>query len=250
MSALSVENISFSYEARQPVLTDVSFTVEEGACVCVAGANGSGKSTLLQLIAACIKPERGNVRIGDASVFKDQAARRKVGIVFQEPDNQLFMPTVWEDVAFAILNRGCPVVEAKEKALRTLDAVDARHLAERAPYKLSGGEKQRVAIASVLVGFQSGGGTDVLALDEPTASLDPQTRKKLISLLKNLPCTRIIATHDLDMALDLADETLFLHNGALCARSPAPGLLADQAFLQTIGLELPLSVARVWHRRG
>jgi cobalt/nickel transport system ATP-binding protein len=238
--SLHVQNISFAYEARFPALANVSFTVEKGSCVCLAGANGSGKSTLLHIIAACMKPDGGDVLIDDRSIFKDESARRKIGIVFQEPDNQLFMPTAWEDVAFAIMNKGCDLEDAKEKALSTLKAVDAEHLAQRPPYKLSGGEKQRVAIASALVSFQPDSEHEILVIDEPTAYLDPQSRKKLMLLLKKLTCTKIIATHDLDMALDISDDILFLHNGALKARSPIPGLLADETFLQSIGLELPL----------
>ncbi|MDR3302263.1 MAG: energy-coupling factor ABC transporter ATP-binding protein [Spirochaetaceae bacterium] len=249
MSYLQVQNISYSYEGKFPALSNISFDVEKGSCLCLAGANGSGKSTLLQIIAACIKPDAGDVCIcNDAppspkkvSVLRDESARRKIGIVFQEPDNQLFMPTVWEDVAFAIMNKGCAMSEAKAKALNALRAVEAEHLAERPPYKLSGGEKQRAALASVLITFQNNDEHGILLIDEPTAYLDPRARKNFIQLLKKLSCTKIIATHDLDMALTISDEILFLNNGTLAARSPAPGLLSDEVFLQSIGLELPLS---------
>jgi cobalt/nickel transport system ATP-binding protein len=247
MTILSVKDISFKYET-QAALSQVSFDVERGTCLCLAGANGSGKSTLLQIIAGCMKPDSGDVSIANStqhvSIFKDENARRKIGIVFQEPDNQLFMPAVWEDVAFAIMNRGYDVEEAKEAALNALKAVDAEHLAERPPYKLSGGEKQRVAIASVLVSFQNNSEDEILVIDEPTAYLDPRARKNFIQLLKKLRCTKIIATHDLDMALDAGDEIIFLNNGQLAARSPLPGLLSDEAFLQSIGLELPLRLSQ------
>jgi cobalt/nickel transport system ATP-binding protein len=241
MDFLSVQNLSHVYDDSFPALGGVSFTVKRGSCVCIAGANGSGKSTLLQLLSGCMKPSNGDILLGGLSIFSDEKIRRKTGIVFQEPDNQLFMPAVWEDVAFAVMKKGTTPDEARKLAEAALDRVDAAHLADRPPYKLSGGEKQRVAIASVLISFQEDIEDKLLLIDEPTASLDPRARKNCIALLKKLPCTKIIASHDLDMALDLCDEALFLQKGQIAARSPVPGLLLDEIFLQSIGLELPLS---------
>jgi cobalt/nickel transport system ATP-binding protein len=129
--------------------------------------------------------------------------------------------------------------EAKDAAIAALAELDAAELAERPPYKLSGGEKQRAALASVLVMKP-----EILLLDEPTSSLDPRARKTIITLIKKLPCTKIIATHDLDMILDIADRVLFLRRGRIAACSAAPGLLLDETFLRGIGLELPLSLSR------
>jgi cobalt/nickel transport system ATP-binding protein len=240
MDFLTVQNLSHVYDDSFQALSDVSFSVKKGSCVCVAGANGSGKSTLLQLLAGCMKPRGGDILIDGVSIWHNNEARRKTGIVFQEPDNQLFMPSVWEDVAFAIMKKGTSPEAAREASEHALEAVEAKHLAERPPYKLSGGEKQRVAIASVLVSFQDNIEDKVLLIDEPTASLDPRARKNVIALLKKLPCTRIIASHDLDMAMALCDEVLFFHDGRIAARSSVPGLLSNEAFLQSIGLELPL----------
>jgi cobalt/nickel transport system ATP-binding protein len=172
--------------------------------------------------------------------------------VFQESDNQLFMPTVWEDAAFGILKKGMAPLEAKASALTVLKAVEAEALADRPPYKLSGGEKQRAALASVLIMKP-----EILLLDEPTAALDPRARKNIINLLKNLDCTKIIASHDLDMVLELADRhppprseatkvplrVVFLKEGRIVAECAAPGLLRDENFLQSIGLELPLGLS-------
>lgn len=236
MAYLQVENLSYLYENKIPALQHISFSLEKGTCVCITGANGSGKSTLLQLIASCMKPSGGSIFIDGMSIFDtDRAGQRKTGIVFQEPDNQLFMPTVWEDVAFGIMKKGEPAEKARELAMKALKLVDAEHLAERPPYKLSGGEKQRAAIASILIMEP-----EVLLLDEPSAALDPRARKNIIALLKSFQCTRIIATHDLDMALDIAQEILFLYEGKLIAQSKIPGLLFDETFLQSIGLELPV----------
>jgi cobalt/nickel transport system ATP-binding protein len=237
MAYLQVEGLSFAYEKHREVLKDITFSVEKGRCLCVAGANGSGKSTLLELIACCMEPSRGAIRINGASIFKNEGAQR-TGIVFQEPDNQFFLPTVWEDVAFGVMKKGMSPEKGRELAMAALKLTGAGHIAERPPYKLSGGEKQRAAIASVLVMER-----EILLLDEPTAALDPRSRKNIIALIKALDCTRIIASHDLDMTMDLADEIIFLHNGKIAAQSEAPGLLLDEGFLRGIGLELPLGVA-------
>jgi cobalt/nickel transport system ATP-binding protein len=241
MGYIEIENLSFSYEKHREVLKDISFSVEKGRCVCVAGANGSGKSTLLELIASCMEPSGGTIRIDGVSIFKNKK-EQKTGIVFQEPDNQFFLPTVWEDVAFGVMKKGVSPEKGRELAMEALKLTGAGHIAERPPYKLSGGEKQKAAIASILVMKR-----EILLLDEPTAALDPRSRKNTIALIKALDCTRLIASHDLDMAMDLADEIIFLHNGKIAARSEAPGLLLDEGFLRGIGLELPLGVLNLTH---
>jgi cobalt/nickel transport system ATP-binding protein len=233
MARLIVKNISHRYDRTAAQALDaVSFSVEQGQRLCIAGANGSGKSTLLHIIASCVKPSSGEINIEN-----EGGAKGRAGIVFQEPDNQLFMPTVWEDVAFGIMKKGVNPGEAKERALAALAEVEAAHLAERAPHNLSGGEKQRAALAGTLIMER-----DILLLDEPTTALDPRARKNLIGLLKNQRRTTIIASHDLDMALEIADRVVFLHQGRIAADCPVPGLLLDEQFLQTIGLELPLGV--------
>jgi cobalt/nickel transport system ATP-binding protein len=237
MGYLEVAGLSYVYENSIEALHDISFSVEKGSCLCIAGANGSGKSTLLELLASCMKPSGGTASIEGVSVFS-KGGGGKTGIVFQEPDNQFFMPTVWEDVAFGVMKRGMKPEEGRELAMGALEMVGAGHLAERPPYKLSGGEKQRAAIASILVMRR-----DVLLLDEPSAALDPRSRRNIISLLGSLACTRIIASHDLDMALDLAEEVIFLYRGRIAGKSKTPGLLLDAKFLQGIELELPLGIS-------
>ena len=237
MELLRVDGLSYSYE-DVPVLLDIGFSLESGGRLCVAGANGSGKSTLLELIAGCMEPASGEILInGDRVSPKKGGTRRKTGIVFQDPDNQLFMPTVWEDTAFAVMRRGVSAEEGRELALEALRAVGAEHLADRPPYKLSGGEKQRAAIASVLILKP-----EILLLDEPTAALDPRARKNIIALLRDLGCAAVIAGHDLDMMLDLGGEALFLHEGRMAARGRTEELLRDGVFLRSIGLELPLGL--------
>jgi cobalt/nickel transport system ATP-binding protein len=247
MTHLTVSGVTYTYDDGFCALDEVTFGLQKGSCLCIAGANGSGKSTLLQLIAGCMKPTKGDIHIDGISIVKDKTKLVNTGIVFQEPDNQLFMPTVWEDVAFALLKKGMTIAQAKESALTALKMVDAEYIAERPPYKLSGGEKQRAAIASVLSSFQGNITNKIILIDEPTASLDPRTRKKLITIIKLFSCTKIIATHDLDMALDVCDNILFLCEGKIVADCMNTGsysfnkkLLFDEQFLQSVGLELPL----------
>jgi cobalt/nickel transport system ATP-binding protein len=237
MGYLEVRGLSYVYESNIEALHELSFSVEKGSCLCIAGANGSGKSTLLELLASCMRPSGGTVSLDGISVFGKEG-EGKTGIVFQDPDNQFFMPTVWEDVAFGVMKRGMKPEEGRELAIRALEMVDAEHLAERPPYKLSGGEKQRAAIASILIMRRQ-----ILLLDEPSAALDPRSRKKIIALLGSLDCTRIIASHDLDMALDIADKVIFLYRGRIAGQSETPGLLLDEEFLQSIELELPLGIS-------
>ncbi|MDR2745818.1 MAG: energy-coupling factor ABC transporter ATP-binding protein, partial [Treponema sp.] len=224
MEKLVLKHVSCVYDGNIPALEDISFSLKAGESVCVAGANGSGKSTLLQIIASALKSSGGEIFI-DGRRVTNGVHHGKTGIVFQEPDNQFFMPTVWEDVAFGVMKKGMDLAGAKAAALAALAEVDAEELADRRPYTLSGGEKQRAALASILIMKP-----EILLLDEPTAALDPRSRKNIISLIKNLPCARLIASHDLDMALDTADRIIFLHRGRIAADCPAPGLLLDNDF--------------------
>jgi cobalt/nickel transport system ATP-binding protein len=237
MEKLVLTHVSCVYDGNIPALKDITFSLRSGENLCIAGANGSGKSTLLHIIASCVKHTGGEIVI-DGERAKNGLHHGKTGLVFQEPDNQFFMPTVWEDVAFGVMKKGMGPEEAKAAALEALKQVDAGEIADRRPHTLSGGEKQRAALASILIMKP-----EILLLDEPTAALDPRSRKQVISLIKNLRGAKIIATHDLDMALDMADRIIFLHRGKIAADCPAPGPLLDKNFLQGIGLELPLRVS-------
>ena len=229
--------LSFSYPDGTRALDDVSLRIEHGESVAVVGANGAGKSTLLQHLDGCLAPTAGTVRVGDYPISKATlaAVRRSVGMVFQDPDDQLFMPTVFDDVAFGPLNLGLPPEEVEARVARALETVGAAHLRDRPPYRLSGGEKRAVAIATVL-----SMSPDVLVLDEPTASLDPRSRRQLIALLAQFAHTKIIATHDLDLVLDLCGRTIVLQGGRVAADGRTADLLRDRALLEASGLELPL----------
>jgi cobalt/nickel transport system ATP-binding protein len=203
----------------------------------VVGANGAGKSTLLLHLTGCLLPGKGVLNVGGTAVTRQTLARvrRTVGLVFQDPDDQLFMPTVAEDVAFGPLNLGLPGDEIDRRVTQALETVNAGRLAEKAPYHLSGGEKRAVAIASVLAMDP-----EVLVMDEPSASLDPRARRALIGLLKGLDHTLIVATHDLDLALDVCDRTIVLKQGRVLADGATRTVLTDDALLGAAGLERPL----------
>ena len=236
---VEVEGLRYAYPDGPEALTGVSFRVTHGESVALVGANGAGKSTLLRHLNGTIVPILGSVSIGGLPVTRKSLAgiRRKVGMVFSDPDDQLFMPTVRDDVAFGPLNLGWPPAEAHTRSLAALESVDAVHLADRPPFRLSSGEKRRVALATVLVMEP-----EILVLDEPASGLDPRARGMLIELLERFSHTKLIATHDLDLAMEICTRTLIMAAGGVAADGPTRGLLADRRSLEANGLELPLSL--------
>jgi cobalt/nickel transport system ATP-binding protein len=185
----------------------------------------------------CLIPEAGTVRMGDFPLTRKTLphVRQTVGMVFQDPDDQLFMPTVYDDVAFGPLNLGLPPEEIEERVMEALTTVGAAHLRNRPPYRLSGGEKRAVAIASVL-----SMGPSILIMDEPSSNLDPKARRQLIHLLKSFEHTMIIATHDLDMVLDVCGRTMILKGGRIAADGPTAEILQNEPLLDACSLEKPL----------
>jgi cobalt/nickel transport system ATP-binding protein len=234
---IEVENLHFSYPDGTQVLKGVSFRVTHGETVALVGANGAGKSTLLLQLNGCLLPDVGRVDIGGLPVTKKTLplVRRTVGLVFQDPDDQLFMPLVFDDVAFGPLNLGLSPQEVELHVMEALGAVSAVHLKDRPPYRLSGGEKRAVSIAAVLSVDPA-----ILVMDEPTSNLDPKTRRQLIELLKTFEHSLIIATHDLDMVLDLCDRTLVLREGRIAADGPTAKIMQDEDLLASSHLEKPL----------
>ncbi len=236
---VEVKDLKYCYPDGNKALDGISFRITHGESVTVVGANGAGKSTLLLHLNGYLVPSEGLVRIGDFPVRKEtlQSIRRSVGMVFQDPDDQLFMPTVRDDVAFGPLNLGLPVEVVEQRVDEALATVGALHLADRPPYRLSGGEKRAVAIATVLAMSP-----DILVLDEPSANLDPRARKRLIALLASFMHTKIIATHDLDMAVSLCPRTIVLANGRLMADGPTREIFKDEKLLDQCHLEKPLGM--------
>jgi cobalt/nickel transport system ATP-binding protein len=220
-------------------LNGVSFRITHGESVALVGENGAGKSTLLLAMNGYLIASKGKMRVGDVIVSQAslKTVRRAIGMVFQNSDDQLFMPTVFEDVAFGPMNMGIEGDELERKVMEALDTVGATHLKNRPPYRLSQGEKRAVSIAGILAMSP-----DILIMDEPTSSLDPMSRRGLIELLKTFKHTKIIATHDLDMAMELCERTIMLHQGKVTADGATSKLLQDEELLHLSRLERPLSM--------
>jgi cobalt/nickel transport system ATP-binding protein len=236
---ISITDLNHTYHDGTHALRGINLAIEASDRVALIGANGSGKSTLLLHLNGILETQSGCIKVGkwDMSPESLKDIRNFVGLVFQNPDDQLFMPTVWEDIAFGPLNQGVAEPELTHRIQRAMVAVglDFETYANRTASNLSGGEKKRVAIAGVLA-MQP----QVLVLDEPSAQLDPRSRRKLIELLQTLPLTQLIATHDLDMALDLCGSTIVLSEGQVVFSGPTEEVLSDPAFLHQHSLELPL----------
>lgn len=235
--ALRVSSLSHTYADGRRALDGVSFAVADGESVALVGPNGAGKTTLFLRLCGVLPGKPGEASVGGLDPA-DPGQRRKlpetVGVVFQNPDDQLFSPTVLDDVAFGPLNLGASAADATARANEALDAVGLPGAGGRVPFHLSGGEKRRAALAGVLAMRPA-----VLLLDEPTMFLDPRGRRELIGLLRDLPGTKLVATHDLDLVLDLCPRVLVLDGGSLAADGPAAELLADVDLMTRHGLEVP-----------
>jgi len=234
--ALDVRDLVFTYPDGTPALRGLSFRIEPGETVGLIGGNGAGKSTLLLHLNGTLFPTRGEVRIGDTRVSPETAAwaRRTVGLVLQDPDDQLFMPTVEEDIAFGPLNAGFPSDEVDRRVRAALEGVNMTPVRKRPPYRLSAGEKRAVAIATVLAMEP-----EILVLDEPSSHLDPRARRRLIEWLKSYDSTCLIATHDLELVVEICSRVLVLDGGRLVAQGPTVNLLKDESLMQAHGLECP-----------
>ncbi|MDD2541571.1 MAG: ABC transporter ATP-binding protein [Desulfuromonadaceae bacterium] len=236
---VEVKNLQHVYPDGTIAIKDVSFRITHGESVAIIGANGAGKSSLLQHLNGCLEATSGEVMIGDTRLSKGTLPdiRRTVGMVFQNPDDQLFMPTVFEDVAFGPLNLGLSGLEVELRVKKALERVGAGHLCTKPPYLLSGGEKKRVAIATVLAMSP-----DILVMDEPTSGLDPYARRQLMSLLRDFQHTKIFTSHDLDMVLDLCPRTIILYEGVVMADGPTRDIFLNDALLAACRLEKPFTM--------
>lgn len=232
-------NLYYSYPDGTVGLNGVSFRIFHGESVAIVGENGAGKSTMLLHMNGYLLPSKGSLRIGDSILSKKNLniIRRTVGMVFQNADDQLFMPTVFDDVAFGLLNLGIAEGEIETKVMESLKTVGAQHLRKRPPYKLSQGEKKTVSIATVLAMSP-----DILVMDEPASGLDPKSRRRLIELLKTFRHTKIIATHDLDMALDICERTIIMHQGRITADGKSIEIFQNKELLCSSSLEMPIAM--------
>ncbi len=239
--AIEIRELSFAYHDGTQALRGVNLRVQAGESVGLIGPNGAGKSTLLLHLNGSLGPaEAGRVHVLGLPVSRPNLpqVRRRVGLVFQDPEDQLFSPTVFEDVAFGPLNLGFTGGELEGRVRRALAAVEVpRELEGRLAHHLSFGEKRRIAIATVLAMD-----AEILALDEPTGNLDPAGRRGLIGLLVGLPLTKLIATHDLEMALEVCRRVVLLDGGRVAADGAAAEILADETLMRDHRLEVPYSL--------
>jgi len=242
-----MQDVQYRYPDGSVALNGINLQVGRGERAVVLGANGAGKSTLLAVMCGVLQPSQGTIKILETKLTRQTTRRLRasIGLVFQEPDNQLFMPTLWEDVAFGPLNMGLPAEKVKSRVEEALDVVGLAELRDRPPHHLSVGEKKRAAIATVLAMHPK-----ILVLDEPTAHLDPQSRTDLIRFLGQLHAqgdlTLIIATHDVENAPLLADRAYVLSHGRLVGRGTVVEIFSNPEMLQAAHLAAP-TVAQLLH---
>lgn len=236
---ISFKNVCCEYECNKRVLDNLSFEIKKGESVGLIGANGAGKSTIMKAMLGLIKYE-GEIMVDGMKVTAKTIGdiRKKVGLVLQNSDNQMFMPTVYDDMKFGPLNYGMLPDETELRIDEVLKKLDIEYLKDKYNHKISGGEKRMAAIATVLA-MQP----EIIVMDEPSVSLDPYNRRKVINAIKSLNETRIIASHDLDMILEVCDKVILIADGKLAAEGTVDIILKDRALLEKNRLELPLKYA-------
>ncbi len=236
-----MNDVTYVYPDGCVAMQDVNLRVTRGEKLAILGPNGAGKSTLLMIINGLYKPSKGKVSVSGVSVSEEtlSAVRRDVGLVFQDPDDQLFSPTLWEDVCFGPLNMGLPKEEVMERSIDALKAVGLEGYEEKPPHHLSAGEKKRAAIATVLAMHPK-----ILLLDEPTANLDPKNRSELTNLLRNLHSsyhiTLITATHDVNFVPEIAERLCILNKGHAIAEGLPGQIFSNSKMMGEASLEPPI----------
>lgn len=237
--ALSLKDLAFAYPDGHQALFGVNLDVEFNTRLALLGPNGAGKTTLVLHLNGILETVSGSVEVAGIRVVKEnfKEVRRRVGIVFQDPDDQLFMPTVFDDVAFGPLNLGFSTEEVKKKVEVALTKVKMQEYADRPPHHLSFGQRRRVAVATVLAMEP-----DILVLDEPSSNLDPASRRELSEILLSLDVTIMMVTHDIPYALEICPESAILKDGKIVARGITRELLADNELMKANRLELPFGM--------
>ena len=240
---IEFQNVSFSYDGERPVVENLSLTIENGEAVGLIGANGAGKSTIMKLLLGLLSGQ-GQILVDGLTVNKQNlpAIRQKIGFVLQDSDNQMFMPTVYEDMIFGPRNYGLSKEETERRVDAVLNRLGLVELKHRYNHKISGGEKRMAAIATILTMEP-----ETILMDEPSTALDPVNRRTVINTINTLPQTKLIASHDLDMILDTCQRVILLSHGKIAADGPAERILRDQALLEANRMELPFCL-QGWHR--
>ena len=235
MKMIEFQNVSFSYDGEGPVVENLSFTIQDGESVGLIGANGAGKSTIMKLLLGLLSG-KGQILVDGLAVNKQNlpAIRQKIGFVLQDSDNQMFMPTVYEDMIFGPRNYGLSKEETEQRVDAVLNRLGLVELKHRYNHKISGGEKRMAAIATILTMEP-----ETILMDEPSTALDPVNRRTVINTINTLPQTKLIASHDLDMILDTCQRVILLSHGKIAADGPAERILRDQALLEANRMELP-----------
>ena len=238
---IDVQQVSFGYENGKDILKQISFHAAETDSIGIIGANGVGKSTLLKLLVGLNLGFTGTVRVEEIPLERRTLSqiRSKIGYVFQDSDSQLFMSTVYEDIAFAPRNYGLPEQEVEHRVSQALDMTGIGHLRDKQIYQLSGGEKKLASIATILSMTP-----DIILMDEPSAALDPRNRRNLIRILNSFQHLKMIASHDLDFVLDTCKRTILMADGRIVADGRTRDILTDQRLLEDNGLELPLCLQK------
>ena len=237
---LSVDNLSFEYPDGYRALSGVNLNLSKGERLGVLGPNGAGKTTLILHLNGILGELKGDIKLNEISFTEENISqiRKSVGLVFQDPDDQLFMPTVLEDVMFGPKNFGFNEKQVKENSIKALEQVKMLEFIDKPPHHLSFGQKRKVAIASVLASEP-----ELLVLDEPSSNLDPASRRELIDILKNLEVSIILVTHDLPMALEICGRSIILNNGKVTADTDTYKILKDEKTMSDNRLELPFGFA-------
>jgi cobalt transport protein ATP-binding subunit len=234
--SIELQHVHFRYPDGFEALRGVDLRIGPGEKVALVGPNGAGKSTLMLQLNGTLRPAHGSVRVAGLEITKDtlRRVRAEVGLVFQDPDDQLFSPTVFDDVAFGPLHMGLPGEEVHARVEAALAAVGMTGFEHRVPHRMSLGQRKRVAVATVLSMDPS-----ILVFDEPSAGLDPRGRRELIGLLRSLDQTMLVSTHDMRLVVEVFERTVVVDDGVVVADGPTSRILADAPLLETHGLEAP-----------
>ncbi len=237
---LNINNLSFEYPDGHEALKNINLNLSNGERLGVLGPNGAGKTTLILHLNGILGELKGNIQLSQVSYTEDNISkiRKSVGLVFQDPDDQLFMPTVLEDVMFGPKNFGFSEEQVEANSMKALEQVKMLEFTDKPPHHLSFGQKRKIAIASVLASEP-----ELLVLDEPSSNLDPASRRELIDILKNLKVSIILVTHDLPMALEICNRSIILNNGQITADADTYKILKDSKVMEENRLELPFGFA-------